>query len=296
MPELLLWPQLYIGKTMLIYGKSFADQIQARLINAWQPFSTRYRQPKLSIIQIGDDPASTIYVRNKLKSCEDCGFKAEHHHLSIDTKQASVTKLISSLNADTSVDGIILQLPLPKHLPTQELLSQIAPSKDVDAITPYHLGRLASQQPDLIPCTAQATLYMLESIEPDLTGMHAVIIGASTIVGKPIALSLLHKNATVTICHKATQNLLSIVEKADIIISACGKPGIIPINKLPKHSIVIDIGITRVGQKICGDIYSSASKPCVRAITPVPAGVGPVTVACLLENLFQLYRRHIGIV
>ena len=277
---------------MLIYGKPIAHAQQMRIRASWEKLGFQKRQPKLAVIQVGDDPASSIYVRNKLKACHACGFLAQHFHLDSQSSTTYVADTIRSLNEDPNIDGIILQLPLPEHLNAKILLALISPDKDVDAITPYHLGALTSANPTLLPCTAQATMLVLDSVVPDITGMHAVVIGASTIVGKPISLQLLHANATVTICHKHTQNLARIISDADIVISACGHPGVLTARDLPSRAIVIDIGITRIDNRVVGDIYTPDVAEKVQAITPVPGGIGPVTVSCMIHNLFSLYLSH----
>ncbi len=277
---------------MLIPGKPIADTIITTVQSQWQNLSSSARPPKLCVIQVGSDDASSIYIRNKIRACHTIGFLAEHLVFSNHTTMSTLVSRIDKLNQDSTVDGILLQLPLPTHLDAAKALARIDPWKDVDAITPHHLGLLAHNKPLIYPCTTAATLQILQNLALDPAGKQVVMVGASTIVGKPTAMALLNLQATVTICHARTINLAQAVSQADILITAIGKPDVIQPSWLRPDTVVIDIGINRKNGQVVGDLATLEAEPHCRAITPVPGGVGPVTVACLLANLFFLYQHH----
>lgn len=247
--------------------------------------------PGLDVILVGDDPASEVYVSGKQKACKAVGIRSTLHKLSESTTEQALSDLIQKLNQDPNVHGILLQLPLPKSLDASKLLLQISAQKDVDGFHPYNLGRLMQRQPELRPCTPFGIINLLKHYQIELNGKHVVIVGASNIVGRPLAMELLLTKSTVTIAHRFSKNLASLVNQADILVSAIGKPGIIQSEWIKPGAVVVDVGITRLDNgKICGDIdFKSASK-IASWITPVPGGVGPMTIATLLENTLKASR------
>ena len=270
----------------LIDGKSVAAQIRGEIANAIASERQKdRRQPGLAVILVGDDPASHIYVRNKQQACEQVGIKSFYHALPATISAEALTSLIQQLNADTTVDGILLQLPLPAHLNTGNIIDSIDPAKDVDGFHPYNLGRLAQRRPALRSCTPCGIMYLLDHIGQTYKGKHAVVIGASNIVGRPMSFELLLAGATVTICHRFTTDLATHVQQADILVAAVGKPGLVKSTWIKPGATVIDVGITRLTNgTIIGDIEFVTAKERAAWITPVPGGVGPMTVAMLLKN------------
>ncbi len=261
--------------------KNIRQQVDARL-QQWQ------RAPGLAVILVGQDPASEVYVRNKRRACEDTGIISLAHDLPADTSQQNLLALIDQLNADTNVDGILVQLPLPGHINAETVIERIDPNKDVDGFHPYNIGRLALRMPVLRPCTPRGVVTLLESTGEPLRGRDAVIVGASNIVGRPMSLELLLAGCTVTTCHRFTRDLAAHVRQAEILIVAVGKPGIVKGEWIKSGATVIDVGINRTEDgKLVGDIEFDIA--CERAgwITPVPGGVGPMTVATLLQNTLQ---------
>ena len=241
--------------------------------------------PGLAVILVGDDPASEFYIKHKQKACAEVGMLSVLHQLPTNATIDDIIETIELCDQDPTVNGILLQLPLPDPSMTHELIEHIDPLKDVDGFHPYNMGRLAIKDPFLRPCTPLGIIHMLNYYEIDLTGKHVVIVGASNIVGRPMALEALLEKATVTICHKETKNLQQHVEQADVLISATGKLGVIDSNWLQPNAIVIDIGFNRdTNGKTCGDIDFNSAKDKVAWITPVPGGVGQMTVATLLHN------------
>ena len=270
----------------LIDGKAVAAEVKSELAACVQQnIATGKKAPGLAVILVGDDPASTVYVRNKREACEQVGIRSIYHHLSADISQIELETLIQKLNADSSVHGILVQLPLPPQIDAENVLECIDPFKDVDGFHAYNMGRLAQRRPLLRPCTPMGVMLLLEHIQQEYKGKHAVVVGASNIVGRPMALELLITGATVTVCHRFTQDLSYYVGHADILISAVGKPGIIQGDWVKEGSTLIDIGITRlVDGTLTGDIEFDKAKQKAGWITPVPGGVGPMTVAMLLRN------------
>ena len=241
--------------------------------------------PGLAVIQVGKDPASSVYVRNKRKACEEVGMKSFNYDLDQSTTQKELIELVESLNSNAEVNGILIQLPLPTHINETIVIETINPSKDVDGFHPYTIGRLMQRIPLLRPCTAIGVITMLEAIEIDPKGMNAVIVGASNLVGRPLNLELLLKGATTTVCHKFTKNLKDHVMSADILAVAVGKPNFIPGSWIKEDAIVFDIGINRdENGKLTGDVDFDSAKEKASWISPVPGGVGPMTVAMLIKN------------
>lgn len=251
------------------------------------------RAPGLVVILVGENPASQVYVRNKQNSCEQVGFYSELKRLSADTTQEELLSLIDDLNEREEVDGILVQLPLPKHIDEETVTERILPTKDVDGFHPYNVGRLTLRMPLLRPCTPKGVMTMLEKTGVDLVGKDAVIIGQSNIVGRPMALELLAARCTITICHSKTKDLEEKVRNADIVVAAVGVPKFVKGDWVKSGAIVIDVGINRLDDgTLCGDVdYDSAAEN-AGWITPVPGGVGPMTVATLLENTLQAAEMH----
>ena len=270
----------------LIDGKAIAAnlrrQIAQRVVERRQQ---GLRTPGLAVILVGTDPASQVYVSHKRKDCEEVGFISQAFDLPSDTEQQALTELIDRLNDDPAIDGILLQLPLPAHLDASLLLERIRPDKDVDGFHPYNVGRLAQRIPLLRPCTPKGIIALLESTGQDLYGMDAVVVGASNIVGRPMAMELLLAGCTVTVTHRFTKDLAAHVGRADLVVVAAGKPGLVKGEWIKPGAIVIDVGINRQADgKLVGDVVYETALPRAGWITPVPGGVGPMTRACLLEN------------
>lgn len=245
-------------------------------------------KPGLAVILVGENPASAIYVRHKQNACETFGIHSRCHHFPADTNQSRIMSVIRDCNEDPDIHGILLQLPLPDHINADALLEKIHPHKDVDGFHPYNLGRLVQRRPALRPCTPHGVMTLLAQTRVNLSGKNAVVVGASNIVGRPMALELLLAKCTVTICHRFTNNLAKHVQDADILIVAIGKIGVVKSDWIKPGSIVIDIGFSCLNDgKIIGDIDFDTAKKRAAWITPVPGGVGPMTIATLLENTLQ---------
>ena len=270
----------------IIDGKKIAEKIISEIKNkVITNQSEGITPPGLAVIQVGEDPASSVYVRNKRKACEEVGMKSFNYDLDQSTTQKELIELVESLNSNAEVNGILIQLPLPTHSNETIVIETINPSKDVDGFHPYTIGRLMQRIPLLRPCTAIGVITMLEAIEIDPKGMNAVIVGASNLVGRPLNLELLLKGATTTVCHKFTKNLKDHVMSADIVAVAVGKPNFIPGSWIKEDAIVFDIGINRdENGKLTGDVDFDSAKEKASWISPVPGGVGPMTVAMLIKN------------
>ena len=270
----------------LIDGKAIAAKLRQQIA---QRVAERHHQglrtPGLAVMLVGSDPASQVYVSHKRKDCEEVGFVSKAYDMPAQTSQTDLEQLIDKLNEDPTIDGILLQLPLPAHLDASQLLERIRPDKDVDGFHPFNIGRLAQRIPLLRPCTPKGIMTLLESTGIDLHGQHAVIVGASNIVGRPMAMELLLAGSTVTVTHRFTRDLPGHVAQADIVIVAAGKPGLVKGVWIKPGAIVIDVGINRQNDgKLIGDVVFETALPRAGWITPVPGGVGPMTRACLLEN------------
>jgi methylenetetrahydrofolate dehydrogenase (NADP+)/methenyltetrahydrofolate cyclohydrolase len=270
----------------ILDGKAVAaKERQKSAARAADFFSKFGRAPGLAVVKVGDDPASAVYVRNKRKACEECGITSFAHDLPATASRGELLQLIELLNRDDAVDGILLQLPLPKGLDSTEIMDTIDPAKDVDGFHPTNTGLLAQKRPGLRPCTPWGVMRLLKDYSLDVTGMRAVVVGASNIVGRPMALELLLARATVTVCHTGTRDLRGEVERADLVVAAVGKPAYIPGIWIRDSAVVIDVGINRLPDgKLAGDVEFAAAAARAAWITPVPGGVGPMTIAMLLSN------------
>ncbi len=285
----------------LIDGKALAatqlSQIQAEVADLAQRGAP---QPCLAVILVGEDPASEVYVRNKLRQCEQTGIRSQCHRLPVETAQPALLGLLARLNADPGVHGILVQLPLPPQIDEGAVIAAIDPAKDVDGFHPENMGRLLAGDPGvLVPCTPQGCLLMLKSVMGEtLAGQHLVVVGRSNIVGKPAALLALQQHCTVTIVHSRTRDIAALCRLADILIVAVGQPELVTADWVKPGAVVLDVGINRVereGQaKLVGDVAFEAVSAVAGAITPVPGGVGPMTIACLLRNTLQAYRQQKG--
>jgi methylenetetrahydrofolate dehydrogenase (NADP+)/methenyltetrahydrofolate cyclohydrolase len=270
----------------LIDGKAIAAELKQDLKKATDKrLAAGKRRPGLAVILLGGDPASQVYVSSKRRSCEEIGFKSDSYDLPISTTEAELLALIEQLNNDDDIDGILVQLPLPDHINTDLVIEQIVPNKDVDGFHPYNIGRLAQRNPQLRPCTSKGVITLLRKIGIDLRGQEAIVVGASNIVGRPMALELLLAGCTTTVCHRMTTNLEDQVRRADILVVAVGKPNFIPGAWIKQGAVVVDVGINRLENgKLVGDVEFDVAKEKASWITPVPGGVGPMTVATLMEN------------
>lgn len=273
----------------IIDGKAIAANIlknikastQERLVSAKSA-------PGLAVILVGNDPASEIYVSKKKKTCEELGFHSVSHHLEATISEADLLSLIESLNQDNTIHGILVQLPLPQHIDVNTVIETISPQKDVDGFHPFNIGKLTQRMPQLRPCTPFGIIKMLESLDEPFKGKHAVVVGASNIVGRPLTLELLLAGVTVTTCHRFTQNLEHHVTQADILVAAVGKPHLIPGSWVKPGATVIDVGVNRLEDgSLVGDIEFDIAKTKARWITPVPGGVGPMTIAMLMHNTLE---------
>lgn len=270
----------------IIDGKQIAAELRKDLKSRVDArLSKGLRKPGLAVILVGNDPASEVYVRNKRKGCEDVGIESSAYDLDANTSEKKLLSLIDELNNDDSVDGILVQFPVPAHINTETIIERIRPDKDVDGFHPYNVGRLASRMPVLRSCTPRGVMTLLESTGEEIRGKDAIVIGASNHVGRPMALELLLAGCTVTVCHRFTKDLASKVSQAEIVVIAVGKQGIVKGEWIKSGATVIDIGIHRSEDgKLSGDIDFDAANEKADWITPVPGGVGPMTVATLLQN------------
>jgi len=270
----------------LINGKEIAAKVREEVAAGVRQRRERgLRAPGLAVVLVGNDPASQVYVANKRKACDEAGVLSFSYDLPATTGQEALESLVDELNADPRVDGILVQLPLPSHLDADPILTRIRPDKDVDGFHPFNLGRLIQREPTLRPCTPAGVITLLDSINTPYKGQHAVIVGASNIVGRPMAMELLLKGATITITHRFTPNLPEHVANADIVVAAAGKPGLVKGDWIKPGATVIDVGINRMADgKLYGDVEFDVAKERAAFITPVPGGVGPMTIATLLQN------------
>ena len=278
----------------LIDGKKISQQILQDIAErVQQRINNQLRRPCLAVVLVGEDPASAVYVRNKKRACETTGFESRSYELPAQTSEEELLTLIDEMNTDRDIDGILIQLPLPKHINSQLVLERIVPHKDVDGFHPYNIGRLVVKMPLMRPCTPKGVMTLLDAYGIDVIGKKAVIVGASNIVGRPQALELLLARATVTICHSATQNLAEEVAAADIVVVGVGRPNFVKGEWIKPGAVVIDVGINRLENgQLCGDVEFAVACERAAMITPVPGGVGPMTIATLMENTLQAAEIH----
>ncbi len=280
----------------ILDGKAIAAEIRADLKGQSALFAEAYgRPPGLAVILVGADPASQVYVRNKERACQEAGFRSHPHHLPADTGETHLLELIDRLNEDPSVDGILVQLPLPAGIDPEAVIERIHPAKDVDGFHPYNVGRLALRMPLLRSCTPKGIMTLLERTGQPLEGKDAVVIGQSNIVGRPMALELLAARCTISVCHSRTHNLADKARGADILVVAIGRPAFVPGDWIKPGALVVDVGINRTAEgRLVGDVDFATAAERAAWITPVPGGVGPMTIASLLENTLEAAIRHMG--
>lgn len=281
----------------LIDGKAVSLQVKQQVKQECDKLKTKGVTPGLAVIIVGDDPASQVYVRNKEKACEECGFFSVKYALDADTTQSELNALIDKLNKDEKINGILCQLPLPKHLDDKEVINRIDPIKDVDAFHPVNVGAIMIGDYNFLPCTPAGVMELIHSTGVDVTGKKAVVIGRSNIVGKPMAMLLLHENATVEITHSKTLDLKSITKEADILVAAIGRAKFVTADMVKNGAIVIDVGMNRdENGKLCGDVDFENVKDKCSFITPVPGGVGPMTISMLMRNTLTAAKLQNGLI
>ncbi len=275
-----------------IDGKATALAIREEIARKTAELKTRGVTPGLAVILVGDDPASEIYVRNKGIACEKAGMHSETVRLPGDATQAQLEAEIDRLNRDPAIDGILVQLPLPRHLDERSALKAIRPEKDVDGFHPVNAGKLLAGEPTVVPCTPKGVMRLLRGTGLALDGLEAVVVGRSNIVGKPMALLLLQAGCTVTVCHSRTRDLAAVTRRADVLVSAVGKAGLIRADMVKPSAAVLDVGINRVDGKVTGDVAYDEVSEVAGWLTPVPGGVGPMTIAMLLENTLEAAEKR----
>ena len=280
----------------LLDGKALAGASRQMMATWIQGLASELRRPSLAVIQVGNDPASSIYVRHKQRACAEIGMVSQVMHLAADTSEQSLLGVVEALNQDGSVDGILVQMPLPGHIRAERVIASIVPSKDVDGFHPYNLGCTVLGQPAPRPCTPAGVMHLLGHAAIGLAGLHAVVLGRSAIVGKPLSALLLNADATVTVCHSQTRNLTRYTRDADVLIAAVGRPELVTGEMVKPGAVVIDVGINRLPDgRLTGDVAFSEVVKVAAAITPVPGGVGPMTIAWLLNNTCEAYARACGL-
>lgn len=281
----------------LIDGKAVSLQVKQQVKQECDKLKAKGVTPGLAVIMVGDDPASQVYVRNKERACEECGFYSVKYALDADTTQDELNALIDKLNKDEKINGILCQLPLPKHLDDKEVINRIDPIKDVDAFHPVNVGAIMIGDYNFLPCTPAGVMELIHSTGVDVTGKKAVVIGRSNIVGKPMAMLLLHENATVEITHSKTLDLKSITKEADILIAAIGRAKFVTADMVKQGAVVIDVGMNRdENGKLCGDVDFENVKDKCSFITPVPGGVGPMTISMLMRNTLTAAKLQNGLI
>lgn len=280
----------------IIDGKAIAAEFRREVREGSDRLAAQgKRRPGLAVVLVGDDPASHIYVRNKRAACEECGFVSVSHDLPHSATQTELLSLIERLNLDATIDGILVQVPLPDHIDERAIIEAIAPAKDVDGFHPYNVGRLVLRNPLMRPCTPYGVIRMLEYCGLSPKGQHAVVVGASNLVGRPMSLELLLAGATVTVCHRFTTDLRTQVERAELLVVAVGKPGLVPGEWIKRGAVVVDVGINRMPDgKLVGDVQFESARARAGWITPVPGGVGPMTVAMLMKNTLESAQLRIA--
>ena len=277
-------------------GKMVSAKVRGSILEEVNGLKDKGVRPGLAVIIVGEDPASKVYVRNKERACEECGFYSEKYALPEETTQEELLGLIDELNHNPRIDGILCQLPVPKHINEQAIIDAISPEKDVDAFHPINVGKIMVGNFDFLPCTPAGVMQLLEEYDIDPNGKNCVVIGRSNIVGKPMAMLLLHKNGTVTICHSRTKNLKEVCAQADILVAAVGKAGFVTADMVKEGAVVIDVGMNRKDGKLCGDVAFDEVNEKASYLTPVPGGVGPMTITMLMKNTLKAAKLHHGIV
>lgn len=268
----------------IIDGRQISQQVKERVKEQVAALTEKGVQPGLAVVIVGENPASRVYVNNKKKACAECGIASFEHALPSETSQETLLELVRRLNEDQKVHGILVQLPLPGHMDETAVLNAISPAKDVDAFHPVNVGKIMIGDYSFLPCTPAGVMELIASTGVSIEGKNCVVIGRSNIVGKPMAMLLLHANGTVTICHSRTKELEKICAKADILVAAVGRAKFVTADMVKPGAIVIDVGMNRVDGKLCGDVDYAAVEPVAGYITPVPGGVGPMTIAMLMQN------------
>lgn len=276
----------------LIDGKKISAQVKERIAAEVETLKAGGILPGLAVIIVGENPASQVYVRNKEITCKNLGMKSEKIELPENTSEEELLKIIDELNNRSDIDGILCQLPLPRHIDENKIINSIKPDKDVDAFHPHNVGRIMIGDYDFLPCTPAGIIEMLKSENIETVGKHCVVIGRSNIVGKPMAMLMLHNNSTVTICHSKTKDLKEITKTADILIAAVGVANFVKADMVKEGAVVIDVGMNRLDGKLVGDVDFENVKDKTSAITPVPGGVGPMTIATLMQNTLTAAKRH----
>lgn len=279
----------------IIDGKAISAAVKQKVADGVAELKEKGITTGLAVIIVGEDPASKIYVANKKKACEALGIISQEYALPAETTEEELLSLIDTLNHEKSINGILCQLPLPRHLDEKKIINSISPEKDVDAFHPHNVGRIMIGDYDFVPCTPAGIMEMLEYEGIDPTGKTCVVIGRSNIVGKPMGMLLLHKNGTVTICHSRTKELASVCRNADILVAAVGKANFVTADMVKDGAVVIDVGMNRDNGKLCGDVKFDEVAEKASAITPVPGGVGPMTIAMLMKNTLTAARRQNGL-
>ena len=279
----------------IIDGKAISAAVKQKVADGVAELKEKGITTGLAVIIVGEDPASKIYVANKKKACEALGIISQEYALPAETTEEELLSLIDTLNHEKSINGILCQLPLPRHLDEKKIIDSISPEKDVDAFHPHNVGRIMIGDYDFVPCTPAGIMEMLEYEGIDPTGKTCVVIGRSNIVGKPMGMLLLHKNGTVTICHSRTKELASVCRNADILVAAVGKANFVTADMVKDGAVVIDVGMNRDNGKLCGDVKFDEVAEKASAITPVPGGVGPMTIAMLMKNTLTAARRQNGL-
>lgn len=288
-------PTEEITMAQIIDGKAVSAAVRANVREQTEQLKAKGITPGLAVIIVGDDPASRVYVNNKKKACLDVGFYSEEYAMPADTTMEQLCEVIDTLNARDDIDGILCQLPLPKQLDEKAVIDRIDPSKDVDAFSPANVGKIMIGDYDFLPCTPAGVMELLKAYNIDANGKNCVVIGRSNIVGKPMAMLLLHANGTVTVCHSKTQNIADITSKADILVAAVGRANFVTADMVKDGAVVIDVGMNRVDGKLCGDVDFAAVEPKASYITPVPGGVGPMTIGMLMKNTLKAAKLHHGV-
>ena len=280
----------------IIDGKAISAEIRAEIKQMTDELVAKHGvRPGLAVIIVGDDAASQVYVRNKRRACEEVGFYSEAYELPASTTQDELNALVDKLNADENIHGILCQLPLPRHLDENQVILRIRPDKDVDAFHPYNVGKIMIGDYSFLPCTPAGVMALLERSGIDVAGKECVVVGRSNIVGKPQAMLLLHKHGTVTVCHSKTQNLADVCRRADILVAAIGKADFFTGDMIKEGAVVIDVGMNRRADgKLTGDVDFASVEPKASYITPVPGGVGPMTITMLMQNTLTAARNAVG--